>query len=168
MPLIVRAPDFVSKDDLVKLVTANKAGHTSASSLRSLEVMISKLRRQFSKTDHPLPIRACVTSVTYFTDPKLMLKIKQSQPAQRPRQPAATPHCPKCKFNASTAGPRTYGATFVKPSCKSGTNSYRSCGRCWALFQLDLKWDLTERKKRTSCFGIRRGPGCRTDHKAPA
>ena len=56
--LIVGAPDFVSKDDLVKLVTANKAGHTSASSLRSLEVMISKLRRQFSKTDQPLPIRA--------------------------------------------------------------------------------------------------------------
>jgi DNA-binding winged helix-turn-helix (wHTH) protein len=56
--LIVRAPDFVSKDDLVKLVTATKAGHTSASSLRSLEVMISKLRRQFSETDHPLPIKA--------------------------------------------------------------------------------------------------------------
>lgn len=56
--LIVRAPDFVSKDDLVKLVTANKTGDTSTSSLRSLEVMISKLRRQFSETDHPLPIRA--------------------------------------------------------------------------------------------------------------
>ena len=56
--LIVGAPDFVSKDDLVKLVTANKTGDTSTSSLRSLEVMISKLRRQFSETDHPLPIRA--------------------------------------------------------------------------------------------------------------
>ena len=56
--LIVGAPDFVSKDDLVKLVTANKIGDTSTSSLRSLEVMISKLRRQFSETDHPLPIKA--------------------------------------------------------------------------------------------------------------
>lgn len=56
--LIVRAPGFVSKDDLVKLVTANKTGDTSTSSLRSLEVMISKIRRQFSETDHPLPIRA--------------------------------------------------------------------------------------------------------------
>ena len=56
--LIVGAPDFVSKDDLVKLVTANKTGDTSTSSLRSLEVMISKLRRQFSETDHPLPIKA--------------------------------------------------------------------------------------------------------------
>lgn len=56
--LFARAPDVVSKDDLVKLVTAHKTGATSTSSLRSLEVMISKLRRQFSETDHPLPIKA--------------------------------------------------------------------------------------------------------------
>ena len=56
--LVVSAPNVVSKDDLVKLVTANKTSGTSASSLRSLEVMISKLRRHFSETSRPLPIKA--------------------------------------------------------------------------------------------------------------
>ena len=77
--LIVEAPDFVSKDDLVKLVTANKIGDTSTSSLRSLEVMISKLRRQFSETDHPLPIKALRHVGYVFHGSKLLLRIKQQQ-----------------------------------------------------------------------------------------